>query len=47
VVDAAGRSAGQRHLPTVRYFRAEGGNVKEHWGVTDTGAMMMQMGAMG
>jgi len=29
------------------YFRIEGGKVKEHWGVMDTGAMMMQMGAMG
>ena len=29
------------------YFRVEGGKVKEHWGVMDTGAMMMQMGAMG
>jgi steroid delta-isomerase-like uncharacterized protein len=29
------------------YFRIEGGKVKEHWGVMDSGAMMMQMGAMG
>jgi steroid delta-isomerase-like uncharacterized protein len=29
------------------YFRVEGGKVKEHWGVMDSGAMMMQMGAMG
>jgi steroid delta-isomerase-like uncharacterized protein len=28
------------------YFRLEGGKVKEHWGVMDTGAMLMQMGVV-
>jgi steroid delta-isomerase-like uncharacterized protein len=28
------------------YFRLEGGKVKEHWGVMDTGAMLMQMGVL-
>lgn len=28
------------------YFRVEGGKVKEHWGVMDGGAMLMQMGVV-
>jgi steroid delta-isomerase-like uncharacterized protein len=28
------------------YFRVEGGKVKEHWGVMDTGTMLMQMGVV-
>jgi steroid delta-isomerase-like uncharacterized protein len=28
------------------YFRIEGGQVKEHWGVMDGGAMLMQMGVV-
>jgi steroid delta-isomerase-like uncharacterized protein len=28
------------------YFRVEGGKVKEHWGVMDSGAMLMQMGVV-
>jgi predicted SnoaL-like aldol condensation-catalyzing enzyme len=28
------------------YFRLEGGKVKDHWGVMDSGAMLMQMGVV-
>ena len=28
------------------YFRIEDGKVKEHWGVMDSGAMLMQMGVV-
>ena len=33
-------------VPFSDYFRVEGGKVKEHWGVMDSGAMMMQMGVL-
>ena len=34
-------------VPLADFFRLEGGKVKDHWGVMDTGTMMMQMGATG
>jgi steroid delta-isomerase-like uncharacterized protein len=40
-------SGNDMSVPLADYFRLEGGKVKEHWGVMDTGTMMMQMGAMG
>ncbi len=36
----------QLNVPLADYFRIEGGKVKEHWGVMDSGAMMMQMGVV-
>lgn len=32
-------------VPLVDWFRIENGRVAEHWGVLDTGALMMQIGA--
>lgn len=34
----------QLDVPTADTLRFENGKVVEHWGVTDSGAMMMQMG---
>jgi steroid delta-isomerase-like uncharacterized protein len=33
-------------VPFSDYFRVENGKVAEHWGVMDSGAMLMQMGVM-
>lgn len=33
-------------VPLADFFRVEGGKVKEHWGVMDSGAMLMQMGVV-
>jgi steroid delta-isomerase-like uncharacterized protein len=33
-------------VPLSDHFRLEGGKVAEHWGVMDSGAMLMQMGVM-
>ena len=32
------------NVPMADYFRMQGGKVAEHWGVMDSGAMLMQMG---
>ena len=34
------------NVPLSDYFRVEGGKVKEHWGVMDTGALLMQLGVV-
>ena len=39
-------SGAQLNVGLADYFRVEGGKVKEHWGVMDTGAMLMQMGVV-
>lgn len=33
-------------VPFADLFRVENGQIAEHWGVTDTGVMMQQLGAM-
>ena len=33
-------------VPFGDFFRLEDGKIAEHWGVTDTGEMMQQLGAM-
>ena len=33
-------------VPLADFFRVDGGKVVEHWGVMDSGAMMMQMGVV-
>ena len=42
-----GMPATQKHVevPVADYFRLVNGKVVEHWGVTDTGIMMEQLGA--
>jgi steroid delta-isomerase-like uncharacterized protein len=42
-IPATGR---QIEVPTGDFARFEGGKVVEHWGVTDTGKMMQQLGVM-
>jgi steroid delta-isomerase-like uncharacterized protein len=32
------------NVPLADYFRLQGGKVAEHWGVMDSGTMLMQMG---
>lgn len=32
------------NVPLADYFRVQGGKVAEHWGVMDSGTMLMQMG---
>jgi steroid delta-isomerase-like uncharacterized protein len=32
------------NVPLADYFRIQGGKVAEHWGVMDSGTMLMQMG---
>lgn len=34
----------QIDVPTADFLRIENGKAVEHWGVTDTGAMLMQLG---
>ena len=36
----------QLDVPTADVLRFENGKVVEHWGVTDSGAMLMQMGVV-
>lgn len=36
----------QVNIPMADYFRVEDGKVKEHWGVMDSGAMLMQLGVI-
>jgi predicted ester cyclase len=33
-------------VPLADFFRVEGGKVNEHWGVMDSGALLMQMGVV-
>jgi steroid delta-isomerase-like uncharacterized protein len=33
-------------VPLADFFRIEGGKIKEHWGVMDSGSMMIQMGVV-
>jgi steroid delta-isomerase-like uncharacterized protein len=33
-------------VPLADFFRVQGGKVNEHWGVMDSGAMLMQMGVL-
>jgi steroid delta-isomerase-like uncharacterized protein len=37
----------QLSVPFADFFRLSGGKVAEHWGVMDSGALMMQLGALG
>jgi len=37
-------SGNEIHVPIADFFRVHDGRIVEHWGVTDTGAMMEQMG---
>jgi predicted ester cyclase len=32
------------NVPLADYFRIRGGKVAEHWGVMDSGTMLVQMG---
>lgn len=34
-------------VPFADFFRLEDGQIAEHWGATDTGVMMQQLGVMG
>jgi steroid delta-isomerase-like uncharacterized protein len=34
------------NVPLADYFRIRGGKVAEHWGVLDSGTMLMQMGVV-
>lgn len=36
----------QLNVPTADFLRIEGGKIVEHWGVTDSGAMLMQLGVV-